>query len=95
MFTRLSNLCKHRNKDVSHRAFFALNTFLKQVSDEIVSSNRSEESNIDTFKVIQIFVSSSLCYYSSISRIISFLFVNFQNCWIRNRVIQCKRLALH
>lgn len=50
MFSRLSQLCKHRNKQLKHNAYLAMNEFFIQVSREVVSGQRSEEANLETFK---------------------------------------------
>lgn len=50
MFIRLANLCKHHNKKVTYPGFTALDAFFRQVALELVSTERSEESNVQTFK---------------------------------------------
>jgi len=44
-------LCTHKNRKVQYAAFPALKVFFKQVAGELVSGNRSFESNKETFKV--------------------------------------------
>jgi hypothetical protein len=48
---RLVALCTHKNRKVQYAAFPALKVFFKQVAGELVSGNRSFESNKETFKV--------------------------------------------
>ena len=63
MFERISKLCKHKNKTLSHKAFLAMHEFLTQVAYEVVSTNRSEEANIETFKVCISYVLSHIFIY--------------------------------
>ena len=60
MFLRLTNMCKHQNKSVMYRGFSALDAFFQSVANELVGSQRSEDSNAKTFQVIPI---SHLNYY--------------------------------
>jgi hypothetical protein len=51
MFYRLVALCTHKNNKLVYAAFPALKAFLRQVANELVSGNRNQESNKETFRV--------------------------------------------
>lgn len=51
MYGRVSPLCVHQNKKLRDHALAALDAFLGQVSNELVSTQRDPESNRETFKV--------------------------------------------
>ncbi len=52
MYARLSPLCLHTNKKLRDNAFSALDAFMQQVSNELISGQRSADANRETFKVL-------------------------------------------
>lgn len=52
MFDRLEKLCIHRNDLVRKAAFPALESFLSQVSFELVRGARNQDSDLKTFKTL-------------------------------------------
>ncbi len=50
-FLRITNLCKHKNKQVKENGFLALEAFLSYVAQELISGARSRESDEATFAV--------------------------------------------
>jgi hypothetical protein len=51
MYNRISPLCLHVNKKLRDQAFSALDSFMHQVANELMSGKRSVDANRDTFKV--------------------------------------------
>jgi hypothetical protein len=67
IYKYLVNFCTHKNRSLRSCAFAALDEFLLQVANEIVSEQRSAQSNLDTFRVLLVFLSHSQTHYQSLS----------------------------